>query len=291
MMNAHDTAPTSRTTAAHGRRYSLAYLTSSTCTAIGAVQLAAELGYVGVGLRLLPNTPGGACQALLDNPAAQREVKAVLRDTGVCVLDLEIIRIGPDFDPAHYAPLLDMGAALGAQAVLVAGDDTDRARLADAYGRLCEAMMPTGMTADLEFMPWTGVPHARAALDVVERAGRPSNAGILIDALHVDRSDTSLEDLRSVPRELLHYAQICDAPGAARVGRPFTTEEMIHTAREARLPPGEGDIDLQALFAALPADLPVSVEVPHAVRLPLVGQRQWAQDMLSAARALQLGAG
>lgn len=37
------------------RIYSLAYLTSHTCTPPQAVRLAAELGYSYVGLRLLPN--------------------------------------------------------------------------------------------------------------------------------------------------------------------------------------------------------------------------------------------
>lgn len=266
------------------RRYSLSYLSSHTCTAAGAARLAAQLGYQLVGLRLLANTPGGAFQALLDDAAEQRELQAVLRDTGVGVLDLEIVRIGPEFFLGAYTRLFDLGAALGAKAVLVAGDDPDRSRLAQSYAALCEALAPSGMTADLEFMPWTGVPDARAALDVVHSAGSPPNAGILVDALHVARSGTSLDDLRALPPQWLHYAQICDAPGASASGQAFTTEEMIHTAREARLPPGEGDIALNALFAALPADIVVSVEVPHALRLPAVGQRAWARQMLDASR-------
>lgn len=266
------------------RRYSLAYLTSHTCTASGAARLAADLGYGMFGLRLLSNTPGGAFQSLLDDAAELRELQAVLRDTGVGVLDLEIVRIGPEFRVSHYQRLLDLGARLGALAVLVAGDDTDRIRLAESYAALCDAMAPSGLTADLEFMPWTGVPNASAALDVVRRAGSPANAGILVDALHVARSTTSLDDLRALPRPLLHYAQICDAPGASPGGQALTTVELIHTAREARLPPGEGDIDLQAIFDALPQDIVVSVEVPHAQRMPVVGQPGWARQMLAASR-------
>ena len=275
--------------ARQARRYSLAYLTASTCSASGAARLAAELGYGWTGLRLLPNTPGGAFQSLLDDPAEQRELNAVLRDTGIGVLDLEIVRIGPTFSARDYQQLFDIGATLGARAVLVACDDTDRARLADSYAELCDAMAPTGMSADLEFMPWTGVPNARAALDVVRRANMPANAGILVDALHVARSATSLTDLLSLPPALLHYAQICDAPAASPDAQPFTTEEMIHTAREARLPPGEGGIALQPLFAALPSDIVVSVEVPHAQRLPAAGQQAWAQQMLQASRAVLEG--
>ena len=268
------------------RSYSLAYLTANTLTPPQAVRLAAELGYHQIGLRLLPNTASAPQQFLIGQPAVQRETVAALNDTGVGVFDLEIIRIGAGFEPQTYLPLLDAGAALKAKAVLVAGDDTDLARLTDNYARLCALMQPYGMSADLEFMPWTAVPDARAALRVVEGAGRPRNAGILVDALHVSRSGTTPDDLRAIPRELLHYAQICDAPTAAQIGRAFTVEEMIHTARCERMLPGEGGIDLKALFAALPSDLPVSVEIPHELRLALVGQTGWARQALAASRAL-----
>ena len=268
------------------RNYSLAYLTSNTLTPPQAVRLAAKLGYGQVGLRLLPNAAGAPQQFLIDQPAVLRETVAALTDTGVGVFDLEIIRIGAGFDARAYLPLLDAGAALKAKAALVAGDDTDLTRLTDHYARLCELMYPFGMSADLEFMPWTAVPDARAALRVVEGAGRPRNAGILVDALHVSRSGTTLDDLRAIPRELLHYAQVCDAPTAAQIGRAFTVEEMIHTARCERLLPGEGGIDLAAMFAALPGDLPVSVEIPHEQRLAQVGQTEWARQALAASRAL-----
>lgn len=266
------------------RIYSLAYLSACTLTPPQAVRLAAELGYAHAGLRLLPNAAGAPQQQLIGHPEVLRETLAAQRDTGVGIFDLEIIRIDEGFDVSRYIPLLEAGAALQARAVLVAGDDTDSARLSDGYARLCEAMLPFGMTADLEFMPWTAVPDVKAARRVIERAGTPSNAGILVDALHVDRSDTTLDDIRAIPRALLHYAQICDAPTRAQTGRPFTVEEMIHTARCERLQPGEGGIALRPLFDALPADLPVSVEVVHLERMARVGPGEWARQCLAASR-------
>lgn len=266
------------------RLYSLAYLTAHTLTPPQSIRLAAELGYAFAGLRLLPNAPGAPQQFLIDRPEVLRETVAAQRDTGVGVFDLEIIRIGAAFDVAAYLPLLEAGAALQAKAVLVAGDDTDEPRLVESYARLCEAMQPFGMTADLEFMPWTAVPDAKAALRVIHAAGQPRNAGILVDALHVDRSATTLDDIRAIPRALLHYAQICDAPTRAQHGRAFSVDEMIHTARCERLMPGEGGIDLQGLFDALPHDLPVSVEVVHLARMATLGQPAWARDCLAASR-------
>jgi len=260
------------------RMYSLAYLTSHRCSPPEAIRIAAAHGYAFVGLRLWPNAAGSPQQHLLGQPEVLRETLAAQNDTGVGVFDLEIIRINEHFDSHTWDALYDAGAALRAKAILVAGDDTDEARLTANYARLCEVMKPYGMTADLEFMPWTAVPDARSALRIIHNAGKPANAGILVDALHFGRSTTTLSDIRAIPRELLHYAQICDAVA----GTHFTTEQLIHTARCERLLPGDGSIDLKGLFAALPADLPVSVEVVNLEREAHANPNDWARTCLAA---------
>lgn len=260
--------------------HSLAYLTSHRCTPPDAVRVAATTGYQFVGLRLWPNAPGAPQQFLIDRPDVLRETQAVMADTGVGVFDVEIIRIGEAFDPHTWDALYDACAALQAKAILVAGDDPDEARLTANYARLCEVMAPYGLTADLEFMPWTAVKDAKSALRVVQKAGMPANAGILVDALHFGRSTTTLDDIRAIPRRLLHYAQICDATA----GTGFTTEEMIHTARCERLLPGDGSIDIRGLFDALPADLPVSVEVVNFGREKTADPTQWAAICRDASR-------
>lgn len=264
------------------RVYSLAYLTSHRCSPPEALRVAADNGYAYVGLRLWPNAPGAPQQHLLGLPEVLRETQAVQRDTGVGVFDLEIIRIGGQFDPHTWDALYDAGAALKAQAILVAGDDPDEARLSANYARLCEVMQPYGMTADLEFMPWTAVPDARTALRIVTNAGKPDNAGILVDALHFGRSHTTLDDIRAIPRDLLHYAQICDA----EAGSHFTTEQMIHTARCERMLPGDGTIDVQGLFRALPADLPASVEVVNFAHEAKASAHEWAAICMAASRKI-----
>lgn len=264
------------------RSYSLAYLSAHPLTPPQAVEVAAQAGYQFVGLRLLPSVAGGAWQPLIEDTALLRETRARLRDTGVGVMDLEVVRIGAGFDVASCARFLEVGAALQARAVLAIGEDPDPSRLADAFARLCEAAAPHGLTVDLEFLPWSMVPDARAALRVLQRAGTPSNAGVLVDALHAARSSTTLDDIAAVPRSQLHYAQICDAP----LGGPFTLQELLHTAREERLLPGEGGIDLARLFAQLPDTLPVSIEIPHHRRMPQLGVAEWVRQALVASRAV-----
>ena len=262
------------------RTYSLAYLTANASTVPQAVRIAVELGYAYVGLRVQPNGPGAPYQTLIGDAAVLRETQAVMRDTGVGVYDLEIIRIGEHFNVTDHAALMDIGQTLGAKAVLVAADDTHEQRLADNYARLCEAMRPYGLTGDLEFMPWTAVKDAKSAMRVIDLAGRPSNAGILVDALHFGRSTTTLADIAAIPRELLHYAQICDAPA----GLNFSHEELIHTARQERLLPREGTIDVTGLFATLPQDLPVSIEIVNLARSQPIGDLAWAKLALDASQ-------
>ena len=60
------------------------------------------------------------------------------------------------------------------------------------------AAAPYGLTADLEFMPWTYVPDLATANKIVAQAGQP-NAGVLVDALHFDRSNSSIAELARVP--------------------------------------------------------------------------------------------
>ena len=262
------------------RSYSLAYLTSAPFSAPDCVSLAAKLGYDAVGIRILPATPGGDVQDLIGDKAALRETLARMNGTGVSVFDVEIVRINERFDASAYAPFLETCAALSARAILVGGDDRDETRLTENYARFCEAAAPYGLTADLEFMPWSGVRDAQAATRVALASGA-ENAGVLVDTLHSARSATTLDDIAAIPRHLLHYAQACDAPGAL----PVSFEELIRTARVQRLLPGEGDIAIRAVFDQLPADLPVSIEIPSEPVKAEIGVEDFARRALAATRA------
>jgi sugar phosphate isomerase/epimerase len=262
------------------RLWSLAYLTASPLTPPEAITLAAELGYGAVGLRALPSAPGGEVSPLLADKALLAETRRRALATGVAVFDMEIIRLGPDFTTEGVKPFLEACGALSARAVLVAGDDPDEARLVAAFAEFCAAAAPYGLTADLEFMPWTPVRDCRTARRIVEASAAP-NGRVLVDALHAARSTTSLEDLASLPRHLLSYGQICDAPAEI----PASHDGMIHTARQERLLPGQGGIALKAMFDALPPDLPLSIEIPNVVAKAEIGVREWARLALAKARA------
>lgn len=265
---------------------SLACLTALCLSPPQQLRLAARLGCPFIGIRLLPAAPGGIAWPLMHDAALLAETLRAQEETGVRIFDLEIIRVDANFAAGAFLPFFEVGRKLGAQAILVAGDDPDRSRFVENFGRLCEAAAPFGLSCDLEFMPWTQLPDLASAKDVLRRVRAP-NAGILVDALHFARSRSRLQDLEDLPREWLHYAQLCDAPGAI----PPDTAGLIHTARCARLLPGEGGIPLAEIFRRLPADLPVSLEIPNDERMNLIGAEAWSREVLAAGRAFCAGLG
>jgi sugar phosphate isomerase/epimerase len=268
------------------RPFSLSFLTYHGAPPPDAVRIAAEAGYDFVGLRLLPAAPGGLAFRLMDESPALAETQAALRDTGMRVFDVEMIRVAPDFSVEPYLPFLEACASLGARGVLVAGDDEDESRLADNFAMLCDAMEPFGVSAELEFMPQSKVADATAACRLLRRADRP-NAGIIVDTLHVSRSRTTIEALQAIPREWLHYAQICDGPAAI----PTSLDALNFAARHARLLPGAGAIDLRGIFAALPDDLPVAVEIPNDEQSAGLSAVEWARRGLVQAKMILSEAG
>jgi sugar phosphate isomerase/epimerase len=259
--------------------FSLAALTVLELAPPALIDVAAACGYQHVGIRLLPATPGGLAYPLMEDEAALKETLIHLDATGITVADLEVVALRPETEIAPFSAFFETGARLGAKHILVAAYDPDLDRFRDRYAAFCDAAAPYGLTADLEFMPWTYVPDLVTARGVVAQIGRP-NAGVLVDALHFDRSGSSIADLAHVPTTCLHYWQLCDGPAE----RPATTEEMIHAARYERMFPGEGGIDLVALKRAMPADITVSIEVPTAELAKTMDAKGRARRALDAAK-------
>jgi sugar phosphate isomerase/epimerase len=261
--------------------FSLAALTALDLPPARLVEVAHACGYEQVGLRLLAATSGGTAYPLMDDRAQLRETKARLAATGVRVADLEVVAFRPGTIVASLEPFMEAGRELGARHTLVAAYDPDLARFADRFAEYCTLAERFGLTADLEFMPWTFVPDLPAASSIVEKTRSPA-AGVLVDALHFDRSGGRVEDLRRIPQGRLHYWQICDAPAE----RPATMDAMIHAAREERMFPGEGGIDLVGLAKAMPAGITISIEVPTATLAKTADAETRARRALQGAKAV-----
>ncbi|MFL6572085.1 MAG: sugar phosphate isomerase/epimerase family protein [Burkholderiales bacterium] len=243
------------------------------------IRVAARAGYTHVGLRLVP-VAGQPYRHNFDLSGVER----TLLECRVRVLDVEVFRLTPETKVAEFAPILDAAARLKATELLVHGADPDEARLAETFGSLCDLAARYGLAANLEPMPWVDVSNVAKAMRILDLAARP-NGALLADAIHLFRAGDTPQALSGVPPRLLRYAQLCDATPQ----KPAHMEEIIRQARSERLFPGEGGLDLRGLLRALPADIPLSLEVPVSQKLPPLERARRALDATKAILALAEG--
>ncbi len=213
--------------AAPRRELSLASRTSPEATPAEMVSAAAAAGFDAAGIWVEPERW---------EPSTTRSVRKRLADTGLRVLDVEVLVLGQDVPDGALDRSLEIGAELGARYALVIGTDPDAARTAERFGRLCERAAAGGMRLALEFMRFTAVRTLADALGIVPAAGHPAGA-VLVDMLHLIRSGGGPEDLLGIDSELLPYAQICDAK-AASPGEEVGL--LVNEALNGRLLPGDG---------------------------------------------------
>ena len=257
------------------KRYvGLAHLTALELTPAQLITTAASAGYDGVGLRLVPVVGQAFPHVPLDLPAIERAVE----ETGLRIYDIEVFRLEAQTRVGDFEPMLEVSQRLGATELLVHGADPDVSRLTDNFGALCDLAGRYKLAANLEPMPWVDVSNMAKALRVIEGAGRP-NGALLVDSIHFFRGGNRPAELAGVPRERLRYMQLTDA----RAEVPTDMQEMIRQARGDRLFPGEGGLDLRGLLKALPADLPISLEIPCARPMPALERVRRA---LTATKAL-----
>lgn len=228
------------------------------------VDAAAAAGFVGVGLRLDPTAVGDRALAA---------IRSRLDATGMALLDVEVVRLNTAHPAGSHRRLVEVAAELGARWLLTVSELDDRRQAADELTELCETAHPYGLGVALEFMPFTEVRTLGHALELLAAVDRP-NLGVLVDALHLHRGGGDPSQLATIPNGRLAYAQLCDAPGHAPA-----PDALAEEARHARLMPGDGGLDLGGFVAALPAGVPVSVEVQSdelAARLDPVGRARLA---------------
>jgi sugar phosphate isomerase/epimerase len=241
--------------------------------------IAARAGYDFVSYRIitmhLPDEPN---YDLAANRQMLRQTKAALAVTGLKVHDIELARIQDGIDPKSYGPALETAAELGARQVITSIWTPDRTYAIDRLAELCDLGRKVGLTMNLEFVTWANVGTLKDAIAVCRAVNR-ENCGILVDMLHFSRSRTKLEELDEVPRGWFRFAHVCDAPKEI----PATNEGLIHTAREERLYPGEGGIEIATILSRLPA-MPYSLEIPNLARVKELGYAEHAWRCLEAAK-------
>jgi sugar phosphate isomerase/epimerase len=222
---------------------------------------AAGAGFGAVGIRICARRPGEPfATPVVGVPGQAAALRQRARDLGVRLSNVSAYQFYPEVNWPQMLPVIDALAELEVPVVVANSFDPDSARFTERFARYCEHAARVGARVALEFLPYSGVRTLDAALAVVHDSGA-TNAGLLLDALHLQRSGSTPAALRALPAERVIFAQLCDAPASPG---PMSDEQLIEEARHARLPPGEGGLPLDAFLDALPAGCEIEYEVARA---------------------------
>jgi len=224
------------------------------------IEAAGAAGYDGVGLRL-HRSPGLPFHPVVGNAPLIRDIKRALADAGLPVFDIFSCYLEPDTRIDHFTPSLALGAELGGKFVMVMGNDPDFGRMRDNFALFCDEALRFGLTATVEFVPTRPLATMQIAARMIAEAGR-ANAAICIDPLHFTRTGGVPAHIEALDPKLFPYTQIND--GVLFPGEPNPAHFGKMPQGERRML-GDGDVDLHGILDALPAELPLSVEIPISV--------------------------
>jgi sugar phosphate isomerase/epimerase len=244
------------------------------------IQAAAAAKFDGVGLRL-NQSPGLPFHPVVGDAPLIRAMRQALDDTGLEVLDILSFYIQPDMDLEEYSAALELGASLGARYAVTIGDDSDWNRMRDNFGHFCNEAARFGLTAAIECAVMRPLHSLKLATRMIAECGH-ANAVICLDPLNHVRAGGTAADLKALDPKLFPYTQFTD--GVMDPGEPYLDKLGTSAVgpNQRRLP-GEGNVPLRELLAALPPGLPLSVEAPLEKN---VGKspRDWAKLVAETSR-------
>ena len=243
------------------RSLSLAHLTIGEVLPPDVPAIAAATGFDSISLRLNSPRQDVPSPPMIGDTAMRRATRRSLSDNGVRLLNIEAVLLRPDTDVSSYAALFESAEYLGAEGALVVGLDADEARLIDRFGALAELAAPYNIATQLEFMLFSEVKSLSQAVRIVYAAGA-ATAGVIVDALHLQRTGGTPADVAATEPTLIAGVQLCDGPPT------IEADAIVTEARCDRQFLGEGAFPLAQLLAVIPEALPVALEIP-AERLRL----------------------
>ena len=238
--------------------YSLAHLSMIAVPPMQLVRVARETGYEYTGFRLTPSPSTGIDHGLLGDTRELDDLRRAIDDSGVRILDVEVIRMKDPSAVETARPLLEAARILGARYAIATIEDSDHARRVDTLAAVAQLAASQGVSIAVEFMLFSAARTLSECVEVVQAAGQP-NVVVLADVLHLIRSGGAPADLERYPASLFPYAQVCGAVGANAAADP---EAARAEAVRSRLMPSDGDLPVRAFCNALPPSTILSVEAP-----------------------------
>lgn len=218
--------------------------------------------------------------SLISDARLRREVVRRLDDTGMILALGEGCVLKSDTDVKDLQSVLDIFTEIGAPRVGLVSFEADPDRETEQQHRLAEMASARNLELCVECSRRRKLEHLANRID----GFRPLEAGIVIDAMHFFRAGESINLFSRFDPRLFAYLQICDVP--LRTGVNIDEAEYREEALHKRLPPGEGELPLEALVAALPEDITISMEIPQldlALKgIPHVERLRYAADRCRA---------
>ena len=228
-------------------------------------------GFDGIGLFV------GAYVAALRGGATDDSLRGVLESHDTHVIEIEAL---PMFNDDVLDLVLAVGERFGVRRIQTVAPfvgDVDRAQAAAWLGNAADRAAAFGAALAIEFLPFTAIATASDAGELIERANR-ANLGMCVDSWHVFRG-AGLASLHDVVPEHVVSIQLNDGP-LAPVLDDYVLDCLHH--REVM---GEAEFDLATLMSMLPANAPLSIEVPDD-DLDLLAPVEVAHRLIVATRRL-----
>ena len=223
------------------------------------VDLAADLGcpHISTVVRGVPLVPlGYPPYSLRDDPALRKELLAAMNHRGVTITLGDGFLVLPGAEMHMHSADLDALAELEVPRINTVSIDPDLSRTFDQFAALTELAAQRGIQTVVEPVPGLTVGDLPTALAALEHVGRP-DFRLLIDTMHLVRSGSSAADLVALDPEQIGYAQLNDTTLQPRV------DNYMEEAMYERMVPGDGELPLHDILAALPADIVLELEIPQ----------------------------
>ena len=162
--------------------FSLAYLTLPNTHPVDQIEIAAQCGYEGVGLRTISQHLPGEPDYALANGRMFQMVRAALERTGVRLMDIELARVADGVDVMSYEKEFALGAELGAKYAIASVWSADRDFSRVQFEKMCDLADKYGMKLNLEFVPFSNIPGLTEALAWMDLMDRPNVLKVFIHA-------------------------------------------------------------------------------------------------------------
>jgi len=257
------------------KRISLAFLCIPDCSPLEAIKVASEAKYDALSLRLLPATIGEPNYPLLLDNKLAKKVKEALNNYGVFLSDVEIIRIKANFKVNDFESIIYRCRDLGCKNIITVGDDKEKFRLIENFAKACEMARKYDVTLSIEALPWSEIKCLQDAISILYES-KAENAKLVLDALHFYRNKKNNKILHKIPSKLINIFQICD--GEKEYENNINV--IKDYARTQRLPPGDGELDLDKLIHFINQETIISVEVPNQKMLHKMNPLMRARHLL-----------